>query len=78
LAFRKGITLINSPATIDWDYRGEIALPLINLGSEPALINRGDRVAQLVIAKVATPTLVIRDSLDETDRGTGGFGSTGL
>ncbi|MDR1608617.1 MAG: dUTP diphosphatase [Deltaproteobacteria bacterium] len=78
LALRKGLTLINSPATIDWDYRGEIALPMINLGSEPVTINRGERVAQLVIAKVERPTIQLAAVLDETARGAGGFGSTGL
>jgi dUTP pyrophosphatase len=78
LALRKGLTLINSPATIDSDYRGEIALPMINLGPEPVVINRGDRVAQLVIARVERPAIEIRETLDQTDRGAGGFGSTGL
>jgi dUTP pyrophosphatase len=78
LALRKGLTLINSPATIDSDYRGEIALPMINLGPEPVVISRGDRVAQLVIAKVERPSIEIRETLDQTDRGAGGFGSTGL
>jgi dUTP pyrophosphatase len=77
LALRKGVTLINSPATIDSDYRGEIALPLINLGPSPVVVNRGDRVAQLVVAKVETPVLEIRETLDDTGRGAGGFGSTG-
>ncbi|MDR1871716.1 MAG: dUTP diphosphatase [Deltaproteobacteria bacterium] len=78
LALRKGLTLINSPGTIDWDYRGEIALPMINLGPEPVVLNRGDRVAQMVIARVERPALVISATLDQTSRGAGGFGSTGL
>jgi dUTP pyrophosphatase len=77
LALRQGLTLINSPGTIDWDYRGEIQLPMINLGPQTVTIERGDRVAQLIINRVERATLVIHVSLAETDRGTGGFGSTG-
>jgi dUTP pyrophosphatase len=77
LALRKGLTVINSPGTIDSDYRGEIGLAMINLGPEPVIVNRGDRLAQLVIARVER--LVARiGELDETDRGEGGFGSTGV
>jgi dUTP pyrophosphatase len=77
LALKKGLTLVNSPGTIDWDYRGEIQLPMINLGPEPVTIRRGDRLAQLVVAKVERPALEVVDVLTSTDRGTGGFGSTG-
>jgi dUTP pyrophosphatase len=77
LALKKGLTLVNSPGTIDWDYRGELSLPMINLGPAPVVINRGDRVAQLIIAKVERPTLILSPNLDDTARGTGGFGSTG-
>ncbi|MDR1086085.1 MAG: dUTP diphosphatase [Deltaproteobacteria bacterium] len=77
LALRKGLTLINSPATIDWDYRGEIALPMINLGHKTVVVERGDRVAQMVIAKVEKAVLTVSQSLEDTRRGSGGFGSTG-
>jgi len=77
LALKKGLTLVNSPGTIDWDYRGEIQLPMINLGPEPVTIRRGDRLAQLVVAKVERPDLEVVEALTSTDRGTGGFGSTG-
>ena len=77
LALKKGLTLVNSPGTIDWDYRGEIQLPMINLGPEPVTIRRGDRLAQLVVAKVERPDLEVVEVLTSTDRGTGGFGSTG-
>ena len=77
LALKKGLTLVNSPGTIDWDYRGEIQLPMINLGPEPVTIRRGDRLAQLVVAKVERPYLEVVEDLASTDRGTGGFGSTG-
>ncbi|MDR2443692.1 MAG: dUTP diphosphatase [Deltaproteobacteria bacterium] len=76
-ALKHGITLVNSPGTIDSDYRGEISLAIINLGPKAVTINRGDRLAQLVIAKVYHPQVVVSD-LDETPRGSGGFGSTGL
>ena len=77
LALKKGLTLVNSPGTIDWDYRGEIQLPMINLGPAPVTIRRGDRVAQLVVAKVERPALELVEALSATDRGAGGFGSTG-
>jgi dUTP pyrophosphatase len=77
LALKKGLTLINSPGTIDWDYRGEIQLPMINLGPVPVTIRRGDRMAQLVVVKVERPELEVVENLTTTDRGTGGFGSTG-
>ena len=77
LAAKHGITVLNSPGTIDADYRGEIAVLLVNLGSESVFIARGMRIAQLVLATVARATLVEVGSLDETSRGSGGFGSTG-
>lgn len=77
LAFKHGITVLNSPGTIDSDYRGEIKIALINHGPEPVTITHGMRIAQMVIASVTTATLTLADSLDETARGTGGFGSTG-
>ncbi len=77
LAVKFGITVLNSPGTIDSDYRGEIRVPLINHGREPFLIERGDRIAQMVIAPVVQVGWSLVGSLDETDRGTQGFGSTG-
>ena len=77
LAARHGITVLNTPATIDADYRGEIGVLLINHGSEPFVIRRGERIAQLVIARVAQAQLVPVDSLSPTSRGSGGWGSTG-
>ena len=77
LAVKHGVTVLNSPGTIDSDYRGEIKVPLINHGQEDFIINRGDRIAQMVIAPVSMATLIEVESLDETDRGTGGFGSSG-
>ncbi len=77
LADRHGIALVNSPGTIDSDYRGEIQIILINLGSEAFEIKPGDRIAQLVIAPVARAVLVELESLSDTPRGDGGFGSTG-
>lgn len=78
LARRQGITVINAPGTIDWDYRGEILVPLINLGPAPVTLSRGDRIAQLVICPVARAVWSEVADLDETARGAGGFGSTGL
>ena len=77
LALRHGILLPNGPGTIDSDYRGEIQVLLINLGDEPFVIRRGDRIAQLVIAPVAAVDWREVGTLDETGRGTGGFGHTG-
>lgn len=77
LAFRHGITLPNSPATIDSDYRGELKVALINLGAEPFTVTRGMRVAQLVAARVEPVHFREVDSLPSTSRGDGGFGSTG-
>lgn len=77
LAARDGLTILNSPGTIDADYRGEIQVLLVNLGSEPVVISRGMRIAQLVIAPVVRAHIVEAESLDKTSRGSGGFGSTG-
>jgi dUTP pyrophosphatase len=77
LAVKHGLTLLNSPGTIDADYRGEIQAILVNLGTEPVTITRGMRVAQMVIAAVTSARLVEVASLDQTGRGSGGFGSTG-
>ena len=77
LAVKHGLTVLNAPGTIDADYRGEIQVLLVNLGGEPVAITRGMRIAQLVIATVARAELREVDSLDETPRGIGGFGSTG-
>lgn len=77
LALKHGVTCLNTPGTIDSDYRGEVKVILANLGSEPFPIARGDRIAQLVPAPVQRATLSEVDSLDETVRGAGGFGSTG-
>lgn len=78
LAFKHGLTCLNSPGTIDADYRGEVKVLLANLSNQPATIRRGDRIAQMVIAPVARAQLVEVASLDETARGSGGFGSTGV
>jgi dUTP pyrophosphatase len=78
LALRHGVTILNSPGTIDADYRGEIQIILVNLGSEPFVINRGMRIAQLVIAPISHVKLVESASLDSTERSVGGFGSTGI
>lgn len=77
LAIRQGITLLNSPGTIDADYRGEICIIVINHGQEPVEINPGDRIAQLVVAPVCQAELVHANELSETERGAGGFGHTG-
>jgi dUTP diphosphatase len=77
LATRHGLTILNAPGTIDADYRGEIQVVLANLGNEDVTITRGMRIAQLVIAPVARAQIVEVTSLDETLRGSGGFGSTG-
>ena len=77
LAFKFGITCLNSPGTIDADYRGEVKAILINHGPEDFIIRRGDRIAQLVIAPVVQAAWVEVESLDDTTRGVGGFGSTG-
>jgi dUTP pyrophosphatase len=77
LAVKHGIGLINSPGTIDADYRGEVKIAVINLGTEPYIFKRGDRVAQMVIKRVYQARLKVVDKLDETERNTGGFGHTG-
>lgn len=77
LALKNGITVLNSPGTIDADYRGEVKVILINLGQEAFVIERGMRIAQMVIAPVTQGNLVVVSSLDDTARGAGGFGSTG-
>ena len=77
LAAKNGVTVLNTPGTIDADYRGEIKVILINLGNEPFVIERGMRIAQMVIARHEQADWSIVDSLDETSRGAGGFGSTG-
>ena len=77
LALKHGVTCLNSPGTVDADYRGELAVILINLGGEPFVIRRGERIAQMVIAPVTQGVFAEVDTLDETARGAGGFGSTG-
>jgi dUTP pyrophosphatase len=76
LALKHGVTVLNSPGTIDSDYRGEVKIILVNLGEVPFVIRRGERVAQLVIASVITAKLKVMDALSQTARGAGGFGST--
>jgi dUTP pyrophosphatase len=76
-ALNEGLTVVNSPGTIDADYRGEIRVIVINLGDEPVVIAPGDRIAQLVIAPVARAELIEVEELEGTDRGDGGFGHTG-
>ena len=78
LALKHGISLPNTPGTIDADYRGELKIILINLGDQPFTIARGDRIAQLVVAPVQLASFAEVDSLDDTARGQGGFGSTGV
>ena len=77
LAVKHGIGLINSPGTIDADYRGEVKIALINLGSETYTVQRGDRIAQMVISRVYQPRLDVVEKLTRTDRDSGGFGHTG-
>jgi dUTP pyrophosphatase len=77
LALRHGVTLPNAPGTIDPDYRGELLVILLNLGASPVPIARGERIAQLVFARFETPTLSEAGELGASDRGSGGFGSTG-
>lgn len=78
LALKKGVTVLNSPGTIDADYRGEIGVLLVNLSSEPFTVNDGERIAQMVIARHETAEFVEVEALDETERGTGGYGHTGV
>ena len=77
LAVKHGVSIVNSPGTIDSDYRGQIQIILINLGQDVVRFNRGERIAQLVVAPVARARLVVVTSLEESARGEGGFGSTG-
>jgi dUTP pyrophosphatase len=77
LAVRHGVALVNAPGTIDSDYRGEVKVILVNLGQAPASFARGDRIAQLVVAPVTRVELALVEDLSGTDRGAGGFGSTG-
>lgn len=78
LAIKNGISLVNTPGTIDSDYRGEINIIMINFGEKPFIINRGDRIAQMIINKIEIPSIIEVNELDNTNRGAGGFGSTGL
>lgn len=78
LAAKNGVTVLNTPGTIDSDYRGEINVILINLGDKPFTVNNGDRIAQMLVAPVIQAEFSVVTSLDETERGTGGFGSTGV
>lgn len=77
LAIKKGVTVLNSPGTIDADYRGEICVILVNLSAEPFVIEDGERIAQLVIARHEQAAWQVVETLDETERGAGGFGHTG-
>lgn len=78
LALKHGITLPNSPGTIDWDYRGPLGVIVMNAGSEPFVIAHGDRIAQMVVAPVVQARFDLVDGISDSDRGTGGFGSTGV
>lgn len=77
LAMKYGITLLNTPGTIDWDYRGEISVIVINLGTDDFTIKKGDRIAQMVFNKVEIPIVEVVDEIECTSRGINGFGSTG-
>lgn len=77
LAAKHGVTVLNAPGTVDADYRGEVQVILVNHGKTPFAIRRGDRIAQMIIAKLPETDLMVTQALDETDRGGGGFGSTG-
>lgn len=78
LALKKGITVLNAPGTVDADYRGEVGVLLINLSAEDFVVNDGERIAQMVIARHEQPELVEVEALDETERGAGGYGHTGV
>lgn len=78
LALKKGVTVLNSPGTIDSDYRGEIKVIMINLSNETTVINTGERIAQMIIAKYEKVALKEVDEINETERGEGGFGHTGV
>ena len=78
LAIKAGLTIVNAPGTIDSDYRGELKVLLVNLGLEPVSISRGDRIAQLLVAPVTRASFIETEDLTASDRGDGGFGSTGV
>ncbi|MGB8274172.1 MAG: dUTP diphosphatase [Alphaproteobacteria bacterium] len=78
LALRHGVTVLNAPGTVDTDYRGEVGVVLVNLGGEPFTVTRGMRIAQLVVAELTRATLRETDALPQSERGDGGFGSTGV
>ncbi len=78
LALKHGVTVLNTPGTIDAGYRGEVGVILINLGTEPFVVEKGMKIAQIVVSPVAQAEVVEVTSVDETDRGAGGFGSTGV
>lgn len=78
LALKYGISFVNTPGTVDSDYRGEINVIMINFGYKPFIVKRGDRIAQMVINKIETPVVIETDELENTERGNKGFGSTGL
>ncbi len=78
LALKHGLSMPNAPGTIDSDYRGELKVLLVNLGPDPFTVRRGDRIAQMVLNQVPQATFDVVDDLDETERGEGGFGSTGV
>ena len=78
LAMKRGITVLNAPGTIDADYRGEVGVLLVNLSQEPFVVNDGERIAQMVIARHEQGEFVEVDALDETERGAGGYGHTGV
>lgn len=78
LAFKNGVTVLNAPGTIDADYRGEIKVLLVNLSQEPFTIANGERIAQMIIARHEIAELIVVETLEETVRGTGGFGHTGI
>ncbi len=78
LAFKRGITVLNTPGTVDSDYRGEICVNLINLGTDDYVVSSGDRIAQIVVSPVYRFSFIEADTLTETVRGEGGFGSTGV
>lgn len=78
LAAKNGVTVLNTPGTIDSDYRGELKVILINLGDKDFSVNNGDRIAQIIVAPVIQGDFVLAESLSQTERGSGGFGSTGI
>lgn len=77
MAIKKGLSMVNTPGTIDSDYRGEIMVPIINLSTEPQTIEDGERIAQMVIARYEQISWSLTETLDETERGAGGFGHSG-